>query len=146
MYVRVEADRIVWCPVLPNSQILAQCAISRARYVSEDAVELDVALDDLTIFTRPWNLDIRHATGIHISHDQVRRRQTLCLVDKHVGTLGVRVVCHNKATGHRVERIRFGGERRVDSLNQLRSLGPRGRTHVEHEVLWPDVEEERREH
>ena len=116
---RVETDAVVGRPVLPDHEVLAQCAVARAGHVSKDPVVAQLALADgrVRLLALPRHVQVRHVARVHVGHAQVGRRETLRLVHEHVRPLGVRVVGHHRADGHRVERVRRGGERRVDRLD-----------------------------
>ncbi len=61
-----------------------------------------------------------------VSDHEAGAVETLGLVDQHVATLVVRVVGNDRASRHG----RGGGVFRVQHLDQLSGLGPRGSTHV----------------
>lgn len=117
-------------PLGPNFHILAEGTVAATGYIGEDSVKLEV----LALF----QLDGGEHGSVKVGNHQSFARHSTSLMDKHVGSLVVGIIC-NKKTGR-------GSVMGVESFNDLGSLGTRGGTHVEAVVVGLNVEEQRGNH
>lgn len=110
-------------PVLPDAEVLAQGAVSAARYIAQDAVEeqLHVLLRAPRAVAHCVCGDAQHGVDarVEVCDEKRRAREARALVDEEVRALRVAVVGDEEAIRHGKRR---GCSRRVRSGRGMESF------------------------